>query len=245
MPSLRFRFSGFIKERIMRFYGVPFSRFQLEPALVPYLPRHRPITLVDVGASEGAFTDAVDRHCGVRRGLLVEPQPLNHQRLANRFDSSRFSVEACALSDAPGEAEMMILNFHYSSSLLSPREEFIASSGGKFAVKDRVTVPVATLDGILEKLAWTDRIDLLKLDVQGTELQTLRGAVISLAKTKMVWVEVSFRPMYEHSTLFSEIYDFMRAHSFQLCALQEGFKSATGELLQADALFSSVAVTSR
>ena len=229
----------------MRFYGVPFSRFQLEPALVPYFPPRQPITLIDVGASEGAFSSAVARHSGIRRALLIEPQPMHHEFLRTRFDDPRFSVEPCALSDEPGEAEMVILNFHYSSSLLSPRQEFVSASDGKFAIKDRVAVRLDTLDAILDRRGWAEPIDLLKLDVQGAELKALRGAVKSLSTTKMVWVEVSFRPMYQDSALFPDIYDLMRDHSFQLCAMQEGFKSSAGELLQADALFASTRRTLR
>ncbi len=66
-----------------------------------------------------------------------------------------------------------------------------------------------------------------------------RGAQQSLKRTRLIWVEVSFRPLYEGSAVFSEVYDFLAGHGFYLGGLQEGFRGDGRELLQADALFLS------
>jgi len=222
----------------MRFYGVPFSPFRLEPALVPVLPRGEPVTLVDVGASVGSFAEAVRDHCGIRRGLLIEPQPANVQKLAAQYADARYTVSECAVSDEEGTREMDVLDFHYSSSLLPVKPEFVgASSRFDFRVRERITVRTRTLDSLLTEIGWTDPIDLLKIDVQGTEIKVLRGAGETLARTRLVWTEVSFRPMYEGSAVFSDVYDLMTGEGFRLAALQEGFRAETGELLQGDALF--------
>ena len=237
MSTLRFRVSGFIKDRVMRFYGVPFSPFRLEPALVPFLPRGQAITLVDVGASEGMFADAIAAHCGIKRALLIEPQPDCCRQLKQRFNEPTFAIEECAIAETEGSSAMAILNFHYASSLLAVRPDAVGSGDSGMAVRERIVVRTSTLDDVLQRRLWTDPIDLLKLDVQGAELLVLKGGLRTLNRASMIWTEVSFRPIYEQSAIFSDVYQFMNDHRFRLCALHEGFKGPGGELLQADALF--------
>lgn len=240
MPGLRFRMSGYIKERVMRFYGVPFSRFRLEPALVPFLPSGEAVTLIDVGASVGSFAEAVRDHCGVRRALLIEPQPANVRVLAERYADARFQISECAVSDEERTIEMAILNFQYSSSLLEVQPEFTGvSADAGLRVRERIAVRTRLLDNLLTEIAWTEPIDLLKIDVQGAEIKVLRGASLTLARTRMAWIEVSFRPLYQGSAVFADVYAFMKSHGFRLTSLHEGFRGEQGELLQADALFCS------
>lgn len=240
MRSLRFRLSGFVKDRVLRFYRVPFSRFRLEPALVPFLPQGQPITLVDVGASIGSFTESVRDHCGLRRALLIEPQPDNVRLLQAQFSDARYHVSECAASDAEGSIEMNVLNFHSASSLLQVKPEFLgAGTPFDMRVRQRIKVRTRTLDSLLADVNWTEPVDLLKVDVQGAELMVLRGALPALERIRMVWIEVSFRPLYDESAVFSEVYEFMNRQGFQLHGLQEGYRGGDGEVLQADALFRS------
>ena len=148
---------------------------------------------------------------------------------------------AGALSDYDGVAAMDILNFDYSSSLL-PAMPVAAGAGQRLdlGVRERIEVPVRTLDGVLAEDPSVEPIDLLKIDVQGNELKVLRGAEQSLQRTRLIWIEVSFRPLYEGSAVFSEVYDFLYAHGFYLGAIQEGLRGDGRELLQADALFLSL-----
>ncbi|MGL5889966.1 MAG: FkbM family methyltransferase, partial [Bacteroidia bacterium] len=102
-------------------------------------------------------------------------------------------------------------------------------------VAEVTTHTAAPLDQVLE--GDNRNVDFLKIDVQGAELLVLRGAVNTLKQTSYVWVEVSFKPLYEHSTTFDEIYQFMNANNFQLISMLEGYRNKNGELLQADCLF--------
>lgn len=236
--SWRFRLSGLLKEKILAQYGIAYSRRGLESGLVPFLRPAVPITLVDIGASSGSFAAAVLAHSGIRRALLAEPQPQRCRELEARFPDRRFTVRECAVSDHNGTADMDILNFDYSSSLL-PVLPGVGGIGRQLdlSVRERVGVTVRTLDDLLSEAGWSEGIDLLKIDTQGTELQALRGAEGSLSRVRLIWTEVSFRPMYEGSAVFSDIHGFLHRHGFRFHSLHDGFRGTDRELLQADALF--------
>lgn len=239
MSSLRFRISGLLKERIMARYGIPFSRSGLDGPLVSFLSAEQPVSVIDIGASTGGFLDAVAAYCGVRQAWLIEPQPKRCRDLEEKYRGRGYTIFEGALSDVDGVAPMDILNFDYSSSLLPATPDAAGASRYDLGVRERIQVPVRTLDHLLADAAPPRPIDVLKVDVQGNELRVLRGAQQALKRTRLIWVEVSFRPLYEGSAVFPQVYEFLASHGFYLGALQEGFRGDGRELLQADALFLS------
>lgn len=96
---------------------------------------------------------------------------------------------------------------------------------------------MTTLDSLFES---TSHWDLLKLDVQGAEHLVLAGARETLKQTSLIWTEVSFVRLYEEAVLFHDLYQTLKKLGFRLLEIQEAFRSQTGELLQADALFARV-----
>jgi FkbM family methyltransferase len=236
--SLRFRASGFVKSLVFGVYGLPFSRHGLEAGLVPFLPPGVPITLVDVGASAGDVTATVVEHCGVTRALLVEPMPARCRELEARYPDPRFVIRQCAASDTNGSTTFDILNADYSSSILPVLPE-VGGSGQQLdlRVKQRIPVELCTLDQLVTAAGLEGAIDLLKIDTQGAELHVLRGAAAILPRVRIVWVEVSFRALYEGSALFAGVHEFLSMQGFRLNSIHEGFRGADGELLQADVLF--------
>jgi len=223
----------------MRHYMIPFSRTGLEAGLVRFLKPAGPITFVDIGASTGEFTEAVRKYCGLRRALLIEPQPALAARLPTRFAQLDICVKQCAISDSDRAAEMDILNWHYSSSLLPvARDVAGVDKVLDLNVRERVRVDVRRLDTVMAELPWkTEAIDLLKVDVQGGELAVFRGAPETLRRTGMVWTEVSFRSMYAGAASFADIHSFMYQSGFVLLWLSQGLRGEGGELLEGDALF--------
>jgi hypothetical protein len=66
------------------------------------------------------------------------------------------------------------------------------------------------LDDILE----IDELDLIKIDVQGAELDVLRGAKNTMNKTKFIILEVSMIEYNKNSPLFADVIDFMNKNNF-------------------------------
>jgi FkbM family methyltransferase len=81
--------------------------------------------------------------------------------------------------------------------------------GNKFQVK----CTMRTVDAILAD-AKKPAPDLIKLDVQGYELEVLKGAAKSLAHAQAVLLEVSFIDMYQNNPLLHDVTAFMHERGF-------------------------------
>ena len=93
-------------------------------------------------------------------------------------------------------------------------------------------------------------VDYLKIDVQGAELDVLKGATRTLKDALVVQTEVEFVPIYQGQPLFSDIDQFLRAQGFMfhrfvtmegrplgsLAASGEAFKSQR-QILWSDAVY--------
>jgi len=227
-----------LREWVLTQYGIPFSRFDVPAPLVERFRGRGPITLVDVGASSGDFAANLDKFCGIKHALLVEPIPMRGEELKLRFRKPRFIVVTAAVGCEETTMDMEILNWDYSSSLL-PVDRTDPNINGTLdlSVRDKIRTRVARLDDLCRENGFAYEIDLLKIDVQGVEHLVLSGAQSTLQKTNSIWIEVSFRPLYFGAERFERVYDICRASGFNLIAFLEGFRGKDGELLQGDALF--------
>ena len=76
---------------------------------------------------------------------------------------------------------------------------------------------------------------LVKIDVQGFELQVLQGAVSTLKKVQFVLVESSKVELYEGQALFSDVDQFLTQHGFGLIKSDQN----AVDVIQSDYLESS------
>jgi len=206
--------------------------------LITALNGKRDIMLVDIGASEGEFTMQVQRFCGIGRALLIEPQPSRCEQLRRKFSPPDYAVVCSAVGESERSMEMEVLRWDYSSSILPViRNRPEVNAMIDLNVRELIRCRVATLDKICSEQQFDGDVDLLKVDVQGAEHLVLAGARMTLRKTKLLWAEVSFQPLYEGSVTIEGLIKICREHGFLLKHLSEGFRGANGELLQADALF--------
>jgi FkbM family methyltransferase len=77
-------------------------------------------------------------------------------------------------------------------------------------VIDRMPLPTRRLDDIAEIAA----IDLLKIDIQGSELSVFRNGRARLSKAVAIQTEVSFVPLYEKQPVFGEVDLELRSQGF-------------------------------
>jgi FkbM family methyltransferase len=209
--------------------GVPFS-------LGKHLRPASNIFIIDVGAHQGNFTRSIDRLCHIERGILVELQPERAEQLRHEFPSPRFQVVEAALSDHPGTLELEINVFDQTTSILSIRRELSDFACIDVARRQKLQCTASTLDTVAGESGWK-HIDLLKLDVQGAEHLVIKGGEAALARTKMIWTEVSFKQLYDGACMYNELFELLQSAGFALFELEPGFRNASGELVQADALF--------
>ena len=208
----------------------------LPHTLTKYLGDLHGIYLFDVGANQGQFTAAVDRLCGISGGALVELQSEHLHRLESRFPPPRFRVFNVALSDSPGEVEVSINGSDQTTSILPMNRHLPEFREIDVRVVKTLAVKQTTLDHVFNESGLPE-VTLLKLDVQGAEHLVLRGGPKTLGKTRMVWTELSYKPLYEGSVTHEVIIRLLEQHGFRLYELEPGFRGPDGELLQSDALF--------
>ncbi len=80
------------------------------------------------------------------------------------------------------------------------------------------TVEVVDLDGYLRERGLASP-DVMKLDVQGAELEVFAGAVGALGTVRAIDIEVTFEPMYEGQALFADVHAHLGAAGFKLWQL--------------------------
>ena len=194
-----------------------------------------PAVIYDIGANIGTWTCLAKSLYPAARVEAFEPLAM-HVEGFRRWTASwpdTVKLHTCALGPVEGTATMHVTSFSDASSLL-PLNEIGRSTFQTTPAAEQI-VPVIPLDTLVTR----DHLpapDLIKLDVQGYELEVLRGAETCLRHARAVLCEVSFREYYAGQPLCGDIERYLAARGFALHAL--GASTALGEpLVQADALF--------
>jgi FkbM family methyltransferase len=227
-----------IKQRLKRIvYGEPASwREEVPRAILHHVPNDRALCLVDIGAHDGDFTRAFASKFKVARALMIEALPHKAANLRIEFKLPKYTVTECAVSELTGLVDFEVNEAEQTSSLLKIHRQLPELSEVQLGTPTTLTVQTRTLDDITLE-ARISEIDLLKIDVQGAEGKVLVGASQMLNRTRFIWVEVSFKPLYENSPTFFDIYAQMDAAGFGLLELTPEFRAPNREVLQADGLF--------
>jgi FkbM family methyltransferase len=123
-------------------------------------------TLLDCGANYGYWSVLVSSApFGSHKAIAIEPSSLNFGKLANnaRVNGNRFELMKCAIGAAKGTARLSGTK-HEAFSIAGG-----ADSGGE-------EVPVIALDDLInERRVSADGKYLIKLDVEGVEIDAIKG----------------------------------------------------------------------
>jgi FkbM family methyltransferase len=227
-----------VKYFLFNILKLKYSRSFVPLEILEWLPKNKPITFFDIGACAGDFSRNISGEYQIKKGILVEPVTKIIPELENNFpDKSRFLIINAAIADKVGEADFYISeDASFVSSLLR-----IDNKGGELnslnlADPFLTKIQMLTIDQIAGEQRLQE-VDLIKVDVQGAEHLVLLGATDTLKKTKLVYTEFSFKPLYAGSSTFFDLYKIMYANNFILANVSNGYRSDKGELLQGDALY--------
>ncbi len=189
----------------------------------------QPLLIIDVGAYHGEWSRFAHRIFPQAQVLMIEAQQSKQPRLQSLLTANdRLHLEMALLGPTSGE----MVSFVEMETGSSVMPEGWATQGR------RVEIQTRTLDSILSQAEWSDRpIDLLKLDVQGYELQVLLGAEEALQRTQFVVLEASLIEINQGCPLIGEVLAYMAARQFVLVDIWSQVRLGSGALWQTDLLF--------
>ena len=189
--------------------------------------RVSPESIIDIGVAKGTpeLYDAFP--ASQFKYLLVEANPTfreDVEQLARTLHAEHRMV-FCAAHE--GTSEFIVYKNQGLSSAY-PAARAVAEA-------DRITVPTVQLDTLM---ADTDLKPpyAIKIDVEGAELDVLRGASRTLEETQAVVVETSIGKRRIGAAEFGDVVCFMREHGFSVFDLTSG-SNWEGNLSLVDVIF--------
>jgi len=194
-------------------------------------------TVIDIGAHTGSFAYAIRSYLPLAQIYSFEPLADCFQILTRNLDrGGRFQAFNVALGNEQGEIAMQRSEFSPSSSIL-PMAEAHKQAFPWTAKTEPVLVRIQRLDDFARQLRLERKV-LLKIDVQGYELEVLQGGMGTLNAIDYVNVECSFQVLYKGQASFHQVYEFLTSRGFAYAgSWGQMFSPRDGSILQINALF--------
>jgi FkbM family methyltransferase len=173
--------------------------------------------IFDVGANEGQSIRRF-RHYFDRPFIhSFEPSPTTFAKLReNTVRVMDLRLSNVALGSRPGAADLIENTHSDMSSLLELGPDAFGQE------KSACRVPVTTLDEYCANYA-VKRIDILKVDTQGFDLEVLKGGqeLMAARRIRLIYLEIIFSKMYKNLPRLDEIYAFLVDRHFELVSFYQ------------------------
>ena len=157
------------------------------------LPLCQPV-IFDVGANSGQSLKFFRKIFKESRIYYFEPNPFVYLDLIKNSSENTFCY-SFALGEVNAKADLFISKFSESSTLNSPNESSRwyrlkqkILGLGESEITNKLEVDVKTIDSVIVDLG-LEEIFILKIDVEGAELRVLQGAIDSLSRGKISYIQ--------------------------------------------------------
>ena len=193
-------------------------------------------TIIDIGANRGQFALAARKCAPNARVVAFEPLATAATTFRNVFKQDlEVTLHQAAIGLEVGKSTIHVTAADDSSSLLplSPLQERF------FPGTEEIRTEIVKV-GRLSNYVLPEQImppALLKLDVQGYELEALRGCEDLLGRFSYVYVECSFVELYTGQALVDDIIAWLRDRGWRLSGVHNMTYDRDGRSIQADFLF--------
>ncbi len=204
-----------LKNALLRFadaFGFELRRRDERPLLKGVLQHAKtmglaPETVIDVGAAYGGFTATCATVFPEARYLLIEPLAEYVPSLRHICESlNRAEHIGVAAAARSGKVEINVHPDLVGSSLFLEDEDSDVNGVPR-------RIPVSTLDDVVRETG-ADPPFLIKVDVQGAELDVIEGAKSTLSETDYLVLEVSFLQFFKDAPLFHDVISYMQSMGF-------------------------------
>lgn len=184
-----------------------------------------PATIVDIGAFEGTWSKMAIEVWPEANLILIEANP-EKAAILRRDPKLRSATVVDSLLGGADGSEVTFYVMESGSSVYEERSD---------VQRRPVSVKQRTLDSVMQD---RDDADFIKIDVQGYELEVLKGGKQTLAKVHVVLIELSLIEINAGAPLLHEALTFMEAAGFVAYDILEIHRRPLdGAMNQIDVLF--------
>ena len=141
--------------------------------------------------------------------IIFEPQKDCFDKILNNPKVKKYNV---ALGPEKKLVELYIASNNESSSILAPKTHLIEHPHISF--NSKIKVDQDLLDNYDTK-----NFNFLNLDVQGYELEVLKGAEKTLSHVDYIYTEVNTKHLYENCVLLNELDEWLNSRGFKRVAI--------------------------
>jgi len=176
------------------------------------------LAVVDIGAYDGDSTFYLAKRLPNNEILGFEPNP-EPFTIAKSNSSRHPNVKMfnIGFSGITGEKSLFVTNDLVSSSLLQ------VGDTNEFEFKKSISVKVSTLDDFFLNY---EGILLIKLDVQGAELDILKSGNETIAKTRFILTEMLNANLYDGSCQYFDVDLYLRNAGFKMHSIFSDYNHA-------------------
>ncbi len=169
--------------------------------------------VLDIGAYEGEFSILARQFFSDAAVLMVEPQPQKRaglDALATALGGD-VRVESVLLGDEDCDGRA----FHQLRTPFGSTGSSLYEELSDYP-RDVLTLPMRRLDSLVR--SHEGRVfDLVKIDVQGAELDVLRGASAMIGTVQALCIELSLHPVNRGAPLLAEVVATLDQMGFAMC----------------------------
>ena len=207
---------------------------------VEKLPSTQGVTLIDIGAAG----DIEPRWKSIERHLNYfgfEPDARSRSLMLRKNSLCReYTLHPFAAAEKTGLLSLNLCRTPQVSSSFLPDSRFtdLFPDPRRFDVLERCELDSKAIDEL-----GISAPHFIKLDIQGGELNALKGSGTTLKNTLGLEVEIEFLPIYQKQPLFGDISEFLSSQGFvfmdfvNLCRWERHSHNGFGQCVFGDALF--------
>lgn len=202
---------------------------------VNFIKKIKVKTVIDIGSNKGQFLLLCSKYFPYANFFSFEPQ-LDQLEIQKKFFRNKIKIKF--FNFALGETEkisiLYVTSRKDSSSMYKINKKLVKNKD--YEITEKKEIKIKKISNILKKKDLKKNI-LVKIDVQGYELNVIKGFEKLITEVKYLLIEVSNNEVYKKQPKSSKIIKYLKRKKFKIASESNWIQLDKSNVKQKDILF--------